>query len=94
MTENFSDLSKQQLLELAEIERVRCNELQKYAAAAIDRISTAIAVSGLLGPVIIIASNGVGKSFWVAHSLIIAYSLLLACGLHLVGRRILVRGLR
>ncbi len=94
MADDFQNLTSEQLLELAAIEKLRNNDLQRYSAAAIDRISTSIAVAGLLGPVVIIASNDATKSFWVTHSLIIGYSLVLSCALHIIGRVILVRGLR
>ena len=97
MPENFQRPTSEELREFAAIEKMRDNEVRKYVAAAIDRLSTATAVVGILGPIVSMVTNGVGDHtslFLVSQSFIIFSGGALSYGLHLYGKMILRRGLR
>jgi len=85
-----------QLSALAVEEKARSNEIQKYMAAAIDRLSTAVAVVGFLGPIVGVANSEIDHrlSFYFVQSVIMVASAILSYGLHLYGRMKLKRGLK
>ena len=76
-------------------EKIRSNEVQKYIAAAIDRLSTAVAVVGFLGPVVSFANSEIEHraSFYIVQSIVMFSNVSLSYGLHLYGRLQLKRGL-
>ncbi|WP_271893604.1 hypothetical protein [Candidatus Phyllobacterium onerii] len=97
MTEDDQETTRGELEELIAIEKMRNNEIRKYVAAAIDRLSTATAVVGILGPIVSVVTNGVSDHtsfFLVSQSFIMVSGGALSYGLHLYGKTILRRGLR
>ncbi|PSH68066.1 hypothetical protein CU102_16030 [Phyllobacterium brassicacearum] len=89
--DKFQETSSEQLKELLALEKMRNNEIQKYTAAALDRLSTASAVVGVLGPIVNMVTNGVGLT---SQLLTIVYSLVLSTALHVRGKIMLKVGLR
>jgi hypothetical protein len=85
MTENLQETTRAQRDEFIAAEKVRSNEIQKYVAAAIDRLSTAVAVVGFLGPIVSMANSEIDhrSSFYIVQSTIMTSSVVLSYGLHL-----------
>ena len=96
MTESLQQPISAQQEELITAEKTRNNEIQKYMAAAIDRLSTAVAVVGFLGPIVGVANSEIDhrSSFYIVQSAIVLSSVALSYGLHLYGKMKLARGLR
>lgn len=91
MSDNFEQTPSKQLQEVIALEKMRDNELQKYIAAALDRLSTASVAVGILTPGVYMATNGIGVLPQLA---IIVYSAGMSMALHVYGRVILRTGLR
>ncbi|PSH58552.1 hypothetical protein CU100_13300 [Phyllobacterium endophyticum] len=97
MSDDLERSTSEALREFAAIEKMRDNEVRKYVAAAIDRLSTATAVVGIFGPIVTVVTNGMSDHapfFLVSQSFIIVSGGVLSYGLHLYGKMILRRGLR
>ncbi|UXN60547.1 hypothetical protein [Phyllobacterium zundukense] len=92
MVENFEQPT--QLSVLTAQEKARNTERQKYVAAAIDRLSTAVAVVGFLGPIVGIANVELNHKapFYLIESVVMMTSIAVSYGLHLYGRMQLERG--
>lgn len=91
MTENFQGLTSAQIDAAELLRKNRNNEVLKYTVAAYDRLSTAIFITGFLGPIFgsvlnpALLSNyaGIGKALMVCGLL---QALMISCGLHLYGK--------
>lgn len=91
MTENFEQTPSRQLQEIIALEKMRNNELQKYIAAALDRLSTASVAVGIFTPSVYMVANGTG---YLPQFATIMYSVGMSMALHIYGRIILRTGLR
>ncbi|MBA8901051.1 hypothetical protein [Phyllobacterium sp. P30BS-XVII] len=98
MTENFEEITSERLREIAATEQMWNNELRKYVASALDRLSTALIVVGILAPIVGIMANPSvlqqGNTFWLIMKFIaMVFGGVLSFGLHICGRWVLKRGL-
>ncbi|UGX87771.1 hypothetical protein [Phyllobacterium meliloti] len=97
MTENFEEITSERLREIAATEQMWNNELRKYVASALDRLSTALIVVGFFGPAINVMTNPSvfqqDSIFWLMMRFIaMVLCGMLSFGLHTRGKLILKRG--
>ncbi|MEP7455076.1 hypothetical protein [Phyllobacterium sp. SB3] len=97
MTEDLTEKTSEQLREIATTRQMWNNELRKYVAAALDRLSTALIVVGFLGPLVaVMASPDIlqhDNNFWLLMKFIaVVLCVVLSFGLHIGGRLVLKRG--
>lgn len=98
MTENLQEMTSERLREIAATEQMWNNELRKYVAAALDRLSTAVIAVGILAPTVGLMANPSllqqGNTFWLMTKFIVlVLCSMISFGLHIRGRLVLKRGL-
>ncbi|MGH9915725.1 MAG: hypothetical protein ACRD63_10615 [Pyrinomonadaceae bacterium] len=98
MTENFEEITSERLREIAATEQMWNNELRKYVASALDRLSTALIAIGFFGPVVNVMTNPLvfqkDSIFWLMMRFIaMVLCGMISFGLHIRGRLVLKRGL-
>ncbi len=91
MSNDLQGLTSKQIDAAELLRKSRNNEVLKYTVAAYDRLSTAVFITGFLGPIfgsvlnpaLLSNYNRIGKFLIVCGLL---QALMISCGLHLYGK--------